>query len=87
MTTTDLAVLAPFIAAILVAAAILVIDFVFPRPARSALAVAFAGLALVGLLTALVGQEPLPKTRLRRRLRRRRPDDVPGHPVHHRSSR
>ena len=62
MTTSDLSVLAPFIAAILVAAAILVIDFVFPGRRGPALAVAFAGLALVGLLTALVGQEPLPKT-------------------------
>jgi NADH-quinone oxidoreductase subunit N len=60
--TSDLATLSPFIAAILVAAAILVIDFVFPGRRGPALAVAFAGLALVGLLTALVGQEPLPKT-------------------------
>ncbi len=62
MTTSDLATIAPFIAAILVAAAILLIDFVFPGRRGPALAVAFAGLALVGLLTALVGQEPLPKT-------------------------
>jgi NADH-quinone oxidoreductase subunit N len=62
VTTSDLSTIAPFIAAILVAAAILLIDFVFPGRRGPALAVAFAGLALVGLLTALVGQDPLPKT-------------------------
>ena len=59
--TADLAVIAPFIAAILVAAAVLVTDFIFPGRRGPALAVAFLGLAIVALLTALVGQEPLPK--------------------------
>src|SRR5262245_32613451 len=58
---TDLAYLSPVIAAILVAAAVLVIDFVFPGRRGPALAVAFVGLALVALLAALVGQE-VPKT-------------------------
>ncbi len=59
--TSDLAVLAPFIAAILVAAAVLIIDFVLPGRRGPALAVAFLGLAIVAGLTALVGQDPLPK--------------------------
>ena len=58
---SDVAVLAPFIAAILTAAAVLVTDFIFPGRRGPALAVAFLGLAIVALLTALVGQEPLPK--------------------------
>jgi NADH-quinone oxidoreductase subunit N len=59
--SSDLAVIAPFIAAILVAAAILVTDFILPGRRGPALAVAFIGLAIVAALTALVGQEPLPK--------------------------
>ena len=58
---SDLAVISPFIAAILIAAAILVVDFALPGRRGPALAVAFVGLGLVGLLTALVGQDPLPK--------------------------
>jgi NADH-quinone oxidoreductase subunit N len=52
----DAATIAPFIAAILVAGAILIADFVFPGRKVPALIVAFAGLALVAGLTAIVGQ-------------------------------
>jgi NADH-quinone oxidoreductase subunit N len=61
MTTEDLVAFSPFIATILVAAAILITDFIFPGRKGPALAVAFLGLGIVGLLTALVGQDPLPK--------------------------
>jgi NADH-quinone oxidoreductase subunit N len=53
---SDATALAPFIGAILVAAAILVADFIFPGRKSPALIVAFAGLALVALLIGLVGQ-------------------------------
>ena len=48
MTTEDLVAFSPFIATILVAAAILVIDFIFPGRKGPALAVAFLGLGIVG---------------------------------------
>ena len=61
MSYEDFVAFSPFIATILVAAAILVTDFIFPGRKAPALAVAFIGLGLVALLAALVGQEPLPK--------------------------
>ena len=61
MTTDDLVAFSPFIATILVAAAILFTDFIFPGRKGPALAVAFLGLGIVALLAALVGQDPLPK--------------------------
>jgi NADH-quinone oxidoreductase subunit N len=56
MTAHDVAAIAPFVAAILVAAAILVVDFIWPGRKGPALAVAFAGLGVVALVTAVVGQ-------------------------------
>ena len=52
----DAVTLAPFIAAILVAAAILFVDFVAPGRKVPALAVTFVGLALVAVLVVLTGQ-------------------------------
>ena len=56
MNFSDAVTLAPFIAAILVAAAIVVVDFIAPGRKAPALAVTFIGLALVALLTVLTGQ-------------------------------
>ncbi len=56
MTFSDVVTIAPFIAAVLVAAAVLVVDFIAPRRMIPALGTAFVGLALVALLTALTGQ-------------------------------
>ncbi len=53
---SDLAAIAPFAAAILVAATVLVVDFAFPGRKGPALAVAFAGLAVTAALVAIVGQ-------------------------------
>ena len=58
MTTNDAVLLAPVIAAILVAAAILAMDFVLPGRKVPALIVTFAGLAIVAVLAAVVGQDP-----------------------------
>jgi NADH-quinone oxidoreductase subunit N len=55
-TFNDAATIAPFIAAILVAGAILVVDFVFPGRKVPALIASFAGLAVVAGLVVLVGQ-------------------------------
>ncbi len=52
----DLATIAPFAGAILVATAILVIDFVYPGRKGPALVVAYAGLAIVSLLVGLANQ-------------------------------
>jgi NADH-quinone oxidoreductase subunit N len=56
MGTNDLITIAPLAAAILVAAAIVVVDMVVPGRRTTALLVAFAGLAIVGALTVWVGQ-------------------------------
>ncbi len=58
MTVSDLTLLAPFVAAILVAAAILVVDFIAPGRTVPALVVTFGGLTLVGALIAVTGQHP-----------------------------
>jgi NADH-quinone oxidoreductase subunit N len=55
LTANDLAVLAPFVAAILAAAAVLAIDFVLPGRSFPALLVTFAGLALIAALVAIAG--------------------------------
>src|SRR4051812_15545916 len=49
---TDVLAISPFIAAVLLAAAILVVDFAFPGRRVPALVTAFVGLAIVGALTA-----------------------------------
>jgi NADH-quinone oxidoreductase subunit N len=56
MTYADAATLAPFIAAVIVACAILVVDLIAPGRKVPALAVAFAGLALVAGLILAAGQ-------------------------------
>jgi NADH-quinone oxidoreductase subunit N len=54
---SDAVTLAPFIAAILVAASIIMVDFIAPGRKVPALAVTFIGLALVAALTVLTGQD------------------------------
>ena len=76
---SDAVTLAPFIAAILVAAAILVVDFIGPAARSRSLAVTFIGLALVAGLTFLTGQTA--PTALQRLVHGRRADHVPRHPV------
>ena len=59
MTVSDLTLLAPFIAAILLAVAILVVDFIAPEPHASRRSlVTFIGLTLVGALIVVTGQHP-----------------------------
>jgi NADH-quinone oxidoreductase subunit N len=52
----DLVVLAPVVAAVLVAIAILGVDFIAPGRTRPALVVSLAGLALIGALVFVTGQ-------------------------------
>jgi NADH-quinone oxidoreductase subunit N len=54
---SDLATIAPFIAAILVAAFILVVDFVFPGRKVPALVATFGGLAVVAALVVVTGRD------------------------------
>ncbi len=56
MTFPDIVTIAPFIAAILLAIAILVVDFVFPGSKWPALVTTFAGLAVVAVLVVITGQ-------------------------------
>ena len=56
MTFQDATVLAPFIAAILVALAILTVDFIFPGRKVPALIATFMGLALIAVLVLITGQ-------------------------------
>ena len=56
MNFSDVTAMAPFIAAILVAGAVILVDFAWPGRKTAALATTFAGLAVVALLTVLVGQ-------------------------------
>jgi NADH-quinone oxidoreductase subunit N len=56
VTFNDIVPLAPFIAAILLSAAILVVDFVFPGRRVPALITTFLGLALVAALVVITGQ-------------------------------
>jgi NADH-quinone oxidoreductase subunit N len=53
---SDITAMAPFVAAILVAAAVILVDFVWPGRKTAALVVTFAGLAVVAALTVWVGQ-------------------------------
>jgi NADH-quinone oxidoreductase subunit N len=52
----DVVTVAPFVAAILVAAAILVVDFIFPGRKVPALIATFGGLALVAVLVVATGE-------------------------------
>ena len=56
MTFNDIVSLAPFIAAVLLSAAILVVDIVFPGRRGPALVTTFLGLGLVAVLVAITGQ-------------------------------
>ena len=56
MIFSDLATMAPFVAAVLVAAAVLIVDFIWPGRKVVALAATFIGLAVVAGLTVLAGQ-------------------------------
>ncbi len=56
MSFSDVTAIAPFIAAILVAAAVLVGDFMFPGRRSPALVISFVGLGVVALLIGLTGQ-------------------------------
>jgi len=56
VTFQDATVLAPFIAAILVALAILTVDFIFPGRKVPALIATFMGLALIAVLVLITGQ-------------------------------
>ena len=53
---SDITAMAPFVAAILVAAAVILVDFAWPGRKPVALATTFIGLAVVAALTVLVGQ-------------------------------
>ena len=71
----------------LVAIAVLVVDLVAPGRRSPALVVSLGGLAIVAALTiatgAFIADDPTGRVdRVRRRVRRRRPDDVPGPAVH-----
>ena len=57
MTWADLTTIAPFAAAIIVAGLVIVTDMILPGRRVPALAVAFAGLAVVAVLTIAVGQK------------------------------
>jgi len=58
MTFTDLAVVAPFVAAVLVAVAVIVVDLVRPGRTGPAIAVGLAGLAVVAALVVWAGATP-----------------------------
>jgi NADH-quinone oxidoreductase subunit N len=58
MSLNDLVTIAPLVAAILVAAAIVVVDMVVPGNRPAALVTAFGGLAVVAALTVIVGATP-----------------------------
>jgi NADH-quinone oxidoreductase subunit N len=58
VTASDLTIIAPFVAAILLAAAILVMDFIAPDRTVPALFVTFIGLTIVGALIVITGQHP-----------------------------
>jgi NADH-quinone oxidoreductase subunit N len=58
VTASDLALVAPFVAAILLAGAIIAIDFALPGRDGPALAVTFVGLAVIAAITYVTGQTP-----------------------------
>jgi NADH-quinone oxidoreductase subunit N len=53
MSWNDLTAIAPLVAAVLVAAAVLTVDFILPGNRRAAIATALAGLGVVGLILAI----------------------------------
>ena len=58
MTLSDLTVIAPFAAVVVVAALVILADIVKPGNRHLALGVVLAGLVIVGLLTLWTGQAP-----------------------------
>jgi len=62
MTWSDLTVIAPFAAVVIVAALVILADIVKPGNRHLALGVALAGLVIVGLLTLRTGQTPGPRS-------------------------
>jgi NADH-quinone oxidoreductase subunit N len=56
MNASDITAMAPFLAAVLVAAAVLIVDVVWPGRKPAVLATTFVGLAIVAALTVAVGQ-------------------------------
>ena len=58
MSWQDLSTIAPIVAAVLVAVAVLVVDLIWPDRRTPALATAFGGLAIVAAVTILTGQTP-----------------------------
>ena len=55
MTAQDLATIAPFVAAVLVAGALIVVDLIVPGSRPAALAVSLVGLAIVAIVTVIAG--------------------------------
>jgi NADH-quinone oxidoreductase subunit N len=55
MTAQDLATIAPFVAAVLVAGALIVVDLIVPGSRPAALAVSLGGLAIVAIVTVITG--------------------------------
>ena len=55
MTAQDLATIAPFVAAVLVAGALIVVDLIVPGSRPAALAVSLGGLAIVAVVTVITG--------------------------------
>ncbi len=58
MTWQDLSIVAPLVAAVLVAVAVLVVDLAWPGRSRPAIATALGGLAVVAALTFVAGATP-----------------------------
>ena len=58
MNFQDLVAIAPLVAAVLTAAAVLVVDLVAPGRSRPAIATALVGLGLTAVITLVVGQTP-----------------------------
>jgi NADH-quinone oxidoreductase subunit N len=55
MTAQDLATIAPFVAAVLVAGALIVVDLIAPGSRQAALVVSLVGLAIVAIVTVITG--------------------------------
>src|SRR5512143_4282364 len=56
MSWSDFVTIAPFVAVVLTAAAVIVVDIIVPGSRRMAIATALIGLAITAVVTALTGQ-------------------------------
>ena len=56
MSWSDFVTIAPFVAVVLVAAAVIVVDIIVPGSRRAAIATALVGLAITAVVTALTGK-------------------------------